>query len=74
MSFSSPTKDVPLPLGEFLSWVSDVSRSWIGSRGALDAAAPRLSSPAQCCWMSIPTPLTAATEPVPQCWGKWDRT
>lgn len=47
MSFSSPTKDVPLPLGEFLSWVSDVSRSWIGSRGALDAAAPRLSSPAQ---------------------------
>ncbi|KAM9278990.1 uncharacterized protein FYN16_001465 [Cariama cristata] len=73
-SFSSPTKEVPLPLGEFLSWVSDVSKSWMGSRGAWDATPPRPCSPAQCGWMSIPTPLTAATEPVPPSWGQWDRT
>lgn len=69
-SFSSPTKEVPLPLGEFLSWVSDVSKSWISSRGAPDSAAPRLYSSTQCCWMSIPTVLPAAEEPVPQCWGE----
>ncbi|XP_017694037.1 PREDICTED: dystonin-like [Lepidothrix coronata] len=46
-SFSSPTKDVPVPLGELLSWVSDVSRSWMGSRGAREAAAARRRSPAQ---------------------------
>ncbi|XP_039244120.1 nascent polypeptide-associated complex subunit alpha, muscle-specific form-like [Pipra filicauda] len=64
-SFSSPTKDVPVPLGELLSWVSDVSRSWMGSRGAREAAAARRRSPAQCGWMSISPPLIAATEPVP---------
>ncbi|CAM5107162.1 unnamed protein product [Natator depressus] len=69
-SFSSPTKEVPLPLGEFLSWVSDVSKSWISSRGAPDSAAPRLRSSTQCCWMSIPTVLPAAVEPVPPCWGE----
>ncbi|KAH1177214.1 hypothetical protein KIL84_010916 [Mauremys mutica] len=69
-SFSSPTKEVPLPLGEFLSWVSDVSKSWISSRGAPDSAAPRLYSSTQRCWMSIPTVLPAAEEPVPQCWGE----
>ncbi|CAM4493165.1 unnamed protein product [Caretta caretta] len=69
-SFSSPTKEVPLPLGEFLSWVSDVSKSWISSRGAPDSAAPRLHSSTQRCWMSIPTVLPAAVEPVPPCWGE----
>ncbi|XP_075271448.1 LOW QUALITY PROTEIN: plectin [Opisthocomus hoazin] len=65
-SFSSPAADVPVPLGELLSWVSDVSKSWMGSGGARDAAAARPCSPAQCGWMSIPPPLTAATEPAPR--------
>ncbi|XP_064559303.1 plectin [Zonotrichia leucophrys gambelii] len=64
-SFSSPNKDLPVPLGELLSWVSDISRSWTGSRGAPEAAAARLCPPAQCGWMSIPLPLIAAMEPVP---------
>nr|XP_041569976.1 plectin [Taeniopygia guttata] len=46
-SFSSPNKDLPVPLGELLSWVSDISRSWTGSRGAPGAAAARPCSPAQ---------------------------
>ncbi|XP_068033392.1 plectin [Anomalospiza imberbis] len=46
-SFSSPNKDLPVPLGELLSWVSDISRSWMGSRGAPEAAAARPCSPAQ---------------------------
>ncbi|XP_017596707.1 PREDICTED: uncharacterized protein LOC108448427 isoform X2 [Corvus brachyrhynchos] len=65
-SFSSPNKDLPVPLGELLSWVSDISRSWMGSRGAPEAAAARPCSPAQCGWMSIPPPLIAAMEPVPR--------
>ncbi|XP_005062658.1 PREDICTED: proline-rich receptor-like protein kinase PERK9 [Ficedula albicollis] len=65
-SFSSPNKDLPVPLGELLSWVSDISRSWMGSRGAPEAAAARPCSPAQCGWMSIPLPLIAALEPVPR--------
>ncbi|XP_077637589.1 plectin [Lonchura striata] len=65
-SFSSPNKDLPVPLGELLSWVSDISRSWMGSRGAPEAAAARPCSPAQCGWMSIPLPLIAAMEPVPR--------
>ncbi|XP_068253328.1 dystonin-like [Nyctibius grandis] len=64
-SLSSPPPDVPPPLGELLSWVSDVSKAWMGSRGARDAAAPRPGTLAQCGWMFIPPPLTAATEPVP---------
>ncbi|XP_041336391.1 plectin-like, partial [Pyrgilauda ruficollis] len=46
-SFSSPNKDLPVPLGELLSWVSDISRSWMGSRGAPEAAAAQPCSPAQ---------------------------
>ncbi|XP_039566789.1 plectin [Passer montanus] len=46
-SFSSPNKDLPVPLGELLSWVSDISRSWMGSRGAPEVAAARPCSPAQ---------------------------
>lgn len=46
-SFSSPNKDLPVLLGELLSWVSDISRSWMGSRGAPEAAAARPCSPAQ---------------------------
>ncbi|XP_057888086.1 microtubule-actin cross-linking factor 1, isoforms 6/7-like, partial [Melospiza georgiana] len=46
-SFSSPNKDLPVPLGELLSWVSDISRSWTGSRGVPEAAAARLCPPAQ---------------------------
>ncbi|XP_077032122.1 plectin [Agelaius phoeniceus] len=46
-SFSSPNKDLPVPLGELLSWVSDISRSWMGSRGAPEAAAARPCPPAQ---------------------------
>ncbi|XP_059706904.1 plectin [Haemorhous mexicanus] len=65
-SFSSPNKDLPVPLGELLSWVSDISRSWMGSRGAPEAAAARPCPPAQCGWMSIPLPLIAAMEPVPR--------
>ncbi|XP_066427405.1 plectin [Molothrus aeneus] len=46
-SFSSPNKDLPVPLGELLSWVSDISRSWMGLRGAPEAAAARPCPPAQ---------------------------
>ncbi|KAM6282279.1 uncharacterized protein LJ264_000746 [Porphyrio hochstetteri] len=74
-SLSSPTEEEvpPLALGELLSWVSEVSRPWMGWRAAREAAAPQPRSPAQWCWMSIPTPLTAATEPAPPSRGRWDR-
>lgn len=62
-SLPSPTEGIPVPLGELLTWVSSVGNSWMGSRGHWDAAAARPCSPAQCGWMFIPTPLTAATEP-----------
>ncbi|XP_064010405.1 plectin [Pogoniulus pusillus] len=40
---SSPTKAVPVPLGELLSWVSTVSRSWLFLRGATAAAGHSLT-------------------------------
>ncbi|XP_054023477.1 uncharacterized protein LOC128897808 [Dryobates pubescens] len=42
-SLSSPTKAVPVPLGELLSWVSTVGRSWLCPRGATAAAGHSLA-------------------------------
>ncbi|KAL8181399.1 UNVERIFIED_CONTAM: hypothetical protein K2H54_001015 [Gekko kuhli] len=50
---SGPFKDPRLSLGELLTWFSEVSKSWMSSRGGPETAAPPLWLPTKYCWMSI---------------------